>query len=582
MPLRVELTTALVAVLWACLLSPSQVRGDCGLLSAVSKTTGWEDTFCMGYNSDQILLATAPNNFYPALATNETWHEYGCEPVGPEGKGKALVVERGECTFYQKSVSANQSGVVVVVVINNITDLFTPSDNGSSSLVIVTDQDGKRIKAQITALGDVSLAIFSPQVTSWDPGQILIAAIAILALITSTVLANDPVEFLKYGLLIRKGEQKGGEESSSLHMSSTAGLASGLCSFITVIAVIVGLLTLLYFFYYPMVYIVIGLFCIGAAESLYHCMSPLVALIPVMRTWRIPENKLWVLRYQPDPRFFITVAVCTGLVVWWLLERNESYIWVLHDVLGFAYIVFIASVFANMDIPPWYMVLLLLGLCLYDIVAVFITPYFTADGVSVMEKAATGGGGGSTLDCSLRTSGEVLPIVFTVPKLAPSLLVSTCSRYNMRMYMLLGYGDVAVPALFVALCLKFDLKMHPDRKLKLYHLVGCLGYVIGLTATFLSLNFMRQAQPALLFLVPSILIGVLLTAMISGELCLFLTGRPFRGCCRKRKRVRAPKSDIEGKADAEGEGKEGEEEGGKECNVKEEEKETLLSSEQQK
>ena len=34
------------------------------------------------------------------------------------------------------------------------------------------------------------------------------------------------------------------------------------------------------------VYIVIGLFCIGAAESLYHCMSPFVALIPAMRTWR--------------------------------------------------------------------------------------------------------------------------------------------------------------------------------------------------------------------------------------------------------------------------------------------------------
>ena len=169
-----------------------------------------------------------------------------------------------------------------------------------------------------------------------------------------------------------------------------------------------------------------------------------------------------------------------------------------------------------------------------------------------MERAATGGGGGSILlECSLGTSGEVLPIVFTVPKLAPSLLVSTCSRYNMRMYMLLGYGDVAVPALFVALCLKFDLKAHPDRKLKLYHLVGCLGellclvsnlslfsfkliiahsdagYVVGLTATFLSLNFMRQAQPALLFLVPSILIGVLLTALISGELCMFLTGRQF-------------------------------------------------------
>ena len=34
------------------------------------------------------------------------------------------------------------------------------------------------------------------------------------------------------------------------------------------------------------VYVVIGLFCAGAAESLYHCLSPFVALIPLMRTWR--------------------------------------------------------------------------------------------------------------------------------------------------------------------------------------------------------------------------------------------------------------------------------------------------------
>ena len=92
-----------------------------------------------------------------------------------------------------------------------------------------------------------------------------------------------------------------------------------------------------------------------------------------------------------------------------------------------------------------------------------------------MEKAATGGGGGLSSDCSLRTSGKSLPIVFTVPKLAPSLLISKCSQYGLRPYMLLGYGDVAVPALFVALCLKFDLKMHPNRKLKLYHMVGCFG-----------------------------------------------------------------------------------------------------------
>ena len=31
---------------------------------------------------------------------------------------------------------------------------------------------------------------------------------------------------------------------------------------------------------------------------------------------------------------------------------------------------------------------------------------------------------------------------------------------------LMGYGDVAVPALFVALCFKFDLKMHLNQKIK--------------------------------------------------------------------------------------------------------------------
>ena len=110
------------------------------------------------------------------------------------------------------------------------------------------------------------------------------------------------------------------------------------------------------------------------------------------------------------------------------------------------------------------------------------------DGVSFLEKAATGGGGGLSSDCSLRTSGESLPIVFTVPKLAPSLLISKCSHYGLRPYMLLGYGDVAVPALFVALCLKFDLKMHPNRKLKLklYHRVGCFG-MHGVTFYFQGL-----------------------------------------------------------------------------------------------
>ena len=57
------------------------------------------------------------------------------------------------------------------------------------------------------------------------------------------------------------------------------------------------------------------------------------------------------------------------------------------------------------------------------------------------------------------------------------------------------------------------------------------GYVFGIVATFVSLNLMRLGQPALLFLVPSVLLPVIVTALLSRELCVFLTGRPFVGSC---------------------------------------------------
>ena len=60
------------------------------------------------------------------------------------------------------------------------------------------------------------------------------------------------------------------------------------------------------------------------------------------------------------------MSVCTpGEATPTITSSPSSYIWVLHDVLGFAYIIFIASVFTEMDIVPWVCVCVCLCACAF-------------------------------------------------------------------------------------------------------------------------------------------------------------------------------------------------------------------------
>ena len=136
---------------------------------------------------------------------------------------------------------------------------------------------------------------------------------------------------------------------------------------------------------------------------------------------------------------------------------------------------------------------------------------------------------------------------------------------------LLGYGDVGVPGLLVALCLQFDLQQRPHKRLHLYYLVSGVGesgyepicchmsyvpppphthththchthtvththththclttlaYIVGLIVTFVTLVLTKRAQPALLYLVPATLGAVTFTALVRKEFHLFFTGKP--------------------------------------------------------
>ena len=51
------------------------------------------------------------------------------------------------------------------------------------------------------------------------------------------------------------------------------------------------------------------------------------------------------------------------------------------------------------------------------------------------------------------------------------------------------------------------------------------AYAVGMLLTLLALALMKQAQPALLYLVPTTLGSVTLTALIRREFVLFFTGK---------------------------------------------------------
>jgi minor histocompatibility antigen H13 len=168
------------------------------------------------------------------------------------------------------------------------------------------------------------------------------------------------------------------------------------------------------------------------------------------------------------------------------------------------------------------------GLFVYDIVMVFYTP--------LMIAVAT------TIDGPIK-------LVFPGP-----------ARGSM-----LGLGDVVLPGIMIALALRFDLYLHylykqkqssdstamkkaayvdatgkwgelfwtsrsksiedettadGARFPKVYFMASIIGYVIGLIATLAVLHIYHHGQPALLYLVPSVLISLWGTALVRCELSL--------------------------------------------------------------
>lgn len=175
--------------------------------------------------------------------------------------------------------------------------------------------------------------------------------------------------------------------------------------------------------------------------------------------------------------------------------------WATNNLLG---IIFTLFALENMFLGSFKVgAIMLCGLFFYDIFWVF--------GTDVMETVAKSIDG---------------PIKLLFPK---KVVVETNSDMS-----LLGLGDIIIPGIFIALCLRYDFLRKFDKKTKdrqfekvndffnsiskPYFWSCIVGYVVGIVTTVLVMLIFQRGQPALLYLVPGCLGSVILCAFLRKEL----------------------------------------------------------------
>jgi minor histocompatibility antigen H13 len=234
-----------------------------------------------------------------------------------------------------------------------------------------------------------------------------------------------------------------------------------------------------------------------------------------------------------DVASIIVSMITTGIFA--LLPRT----WMITNFLGFCFCY--GSLQVMSPTTFWTGTLILSSLFLYDIYFVFFTPMM----VTVAQK----------LD---------VPIKLLFPRPPPP-----GQDPDLASLAMLGLGDIVVPGVMIGLALRFDLYLHylrlksdsagesdkpqyvkatggwgerlwtstsafrglPVKETtylssktfpKTYFRNSMIGYVTGMLTTLLAMQISSHPQPALLYLVPGVLLSIWSTALIKGDLRILM------------------------------------------------------------
>uniref|UniRef100_A0AAQ5XYT8 PA domain-containing protein n=1 Tax=Amphiprion ocellaris TaxID=80972 RepID=A0AAQ5XYT8_AMPOC len=418
-------------------------------------------------------------------------------------KGKALVVTRGECDFSQKALVAQSLGAKTLLIASN-EDLTTPSANDSEYAKVNISLALMRYRDFLEARQVVKL--YAPPYSKIDPS---IAVILLIAVVTVTLGGYWSGAYERDRLNSGVADTEGGDNKAD---SGQLSLYSPL-KVVIFVAMMCGMLVLMYYFYYVLVYIIIAIFCLASASALFSCIDAVLEKIGCgtlsfsVRNWNF------------SVRSILLAAVCISITVVWAVYRNEDrWIWILQDLLGIA---FCLNFMKTISLSNFKICVILLSLLLvYDVFFVFITPFFTKVCICLFLFSRFSGLEQYFFFTYLTPPSEKLPVVMRVPRFS-AWAQNLCGMQ----FSILGYGDIIVPGLLVAYCSRFDVWIKSSKKI--YFVSCCIAYLLGMLLTFAVMLLSGMGQPALLYLVPFTVITSAVVAGCRGEMKMFWAGTTY-------------------------------------------------------
>uniref|UniRef100_A0A667GWE7 Signal peptide peptidase-like 2B n=1 Tax=Lynx canadensis TaxID=61383 RepID=A0A667GWE7_LYNCA len=471
---------ALARLAAAFLLLAAQVACEYGMVHVVSESGGPRGKdYCILYNPQWAHL---PHDLSKAslLQLRDWTASVLCSPPDLPAKGfsnQIPLVARGNCTFYEKVRLAQGGGARGLLIVSRET-LVPPGGNKTQYEEIgipVALLSYKDMLDIFKSFGrSARAALYAPNEPMLDYNMVIIFVMAVGTVALGGYWAGSR-DVRKRSMKHKRDDGPEKREDEAVDVTPVM-----ICVFVVMCC---SMLVLLYFFYDQLVYVIIGIFCLSSSTGLYSCLSPLVQRLPFGRC-RVPDNSLPYFHKRPRVGMLLLALLCLAVSVVWGVFRNEDqWAWILQDALGVAFCLYMLK---TIRLPTFKAcTLLLLVLFVYDVFFVFITPFLTKSGNSIMVEVATGPSDSAT--------HEKLPMVLKVPRLNASPL-ALCDRP----FSLLGFGDILVPA-----------------------------YGIGLLVTFMALALMQRGQPALLYLVPCTLMISCALALWRRELGMFWTGSGF-------------------------------------------------------
>ncbi|XP_006897872.1 PREDICTED: signal peptide peptidase-like 2C [Elephantulus edwardii] len=523
----------LLLVGFLLLLTSTSAQGKYAVVHVVSEN--WKKDYCVLFSSDYIslpqdlhhapLLPLHDSTMAPWCPGEDSAHQ--ARPSSPSQqplRHATAMAMRGNCSLYAEGRLAQVQGAHGLLVVSQASCWqcaeTTPDPQDprqalpplSIPVVVLRHADMLDILSHTHGSSVVRVALYAPPETLLDYNMLVIFILAV-----GTVAAGGYWAGLAEADRLQQHQAQGGGGPGG-QQPLVAGEAQGRpdgededtgVDFTpamtgTVVTLSCSVMLLLYFFYDCFVYILIGIFGLGATTGLYSCLAPLASHLPLqLHAWSLPSHQACL-----QLPLLLLAGLCTTVTALWVAYRNEdSWAWLLQDTLGMAYCLLVLQ---RVRLPSLKnCASFLLTLLVFDVFYVFVTPFLTRTGESIMVEVALGPAGS--------LSHEKLPTVLKVPRMRLSALTLCKQPFS-----ILGLGDIVVPGFLVVYCHRFDVQIHSHH---VYFIACTLAYAMGLLATFTAVVLTQTGQPALLYLVSCTLVTSLAVAAHRHELTLFWTGQ---------------------------------------------------------